>query len=49
MHFNGGRQFVSAVAGRPCVAATGQSAVRLDSYLIPQITAAGPEAGNARH
>ena len=42
------RQFVSAVAGRPCVAATGQSAGCLDSYLIPQITAARPEAGNAR-
>ena len=44
------RQFVSAVAGRPCIAATGrrQTAGCLDSYLIPQITAARPEAGNAR-
>ena len=42
------RQFVSAVAGRQSVAATGQTAGCLDSYLIPQITAARPEAGNAR-
>ena len=42
------RQFVSAVAGRPCVAATRQSAGCIDSYLIPQITAARPEAANAR-
>ena len=34
---------------RPCVAAAGQSGGCLDSYVIPQITAARPEAGNARH